>query len=111
MTGVTVASLLAAAAPLEGVNTVVFTSADGYEVALPLSYVAQRHSLIVFEVNGAPIGDSVGGANQLWLGSTSARYFARDIVSVGFEARDVVPAAPGAQGSVVPNVSIDASAA
>lgn len=82
------------------------------EVTLPLSYVTQRRSLIVFSVNGAPLADSVGGSNQLWLGSTSARYFARDIVSISFEARaeDDVPCAPGAVGEManesVPNVAV-----
>ena len=38
----------------------------------------------------------MGGVNQLRLGSTSARYFARDIVSITVESRDEVPAAPSA---------------
>ncbi len=33
--------------------------------------------------------------NQLWLGSSSARYFARNIVSITLEARQTPPPAPG----------------
>lgn len=65
-------SIVDAANPDAGVNTVVFTSADGYEVALPLRYLDQRYSLIGFDVNGQPLSDSMGGSNQLWLSGTSA---------------------------------------
>ena len=96
VTGVPVTELLRHADPLEGANTIVLASADGYEVALPLSYVLQHYCPIVFDVNGSPIAESMGGVNQLWLGSTSARYFSRDIVSITVEQRNEVPAAPGA---------------
>ncbi|ACV22697.1 Oxidoreductase molybdopterin binding domain [Slackia heliotrinireducens] len=94
ITGVKVTDLMEQAGAAEDVNTVVFTSADGYEVAMPLSYVTQRHSVIVTEVNGEPIGESVGSSNQLWLGSTSARYFAKDITNVAFEQRQTPPPNP-----------------
>ncbi len=97
VTGVSVATLLGHAVPSEAANTIVFTSADGYEVALPLWYVEQRYCPIVFDVNGSPLVESIGGTNQLWLGSTSARYFARDIVSIALEERAEadIPPAPG----------------
>lgn len=77
----------------------------------PLSYVLQHYCPIVFDVNGSPIAESMGGVNQLWLGSTSARYFARDIVSITVEQRDEVPAAPGAGDAAdasvnLPNVGV-----
>ena len=97
VTGVSVANLLKKAGVAPDANTIVFASADGYEVALPLNYVKTRMCPIVFDVNGSPIAESAGGTNQLWLGSTSARYFARDIVSITLEARDEVPAAPGSE--------------
>lgn len=111
VTGVSTSILLQKAGVEAGANTVVFTSADGYEVALPLRYVAQRYCPIVFDVNGSPIEQTVGGSNQLWLGSTSARYFARDIVSIRVETRDEVPAAPGTEEagdaiSNLPNVGV-----
>lgn len=95
VTGVSVASLIAKAHPDADANTVVFGSADGYEVALPLDYVFSRYAPIVFDVNGAPLAESMGGVNQLWLGSTSARYFARDIVSITLESRQTPPPKPG----------------
>ena len=97
VTGVAVNTLLGKAGVAEGANTVVFASADGYQVALPLRYVTQRYCPIVFDVNGSPIAESVGGTNQLWLGSTSARYFARDIVSITVETREEPPADPGSE--------------
>ena len=116
VSGVTLASLMQAAGVTKAANTVTFTCADGYEVSLPLAYVAQRHALIAFSANGDVLSDSVGGTNQLWVGSTSARHFARDIVSVTFEARDAadVPAAPGAtgasEGTNLPNAGISSMA-
>ena len=97
VTGVAVNILLDKAGVAEDANTVVFTSADGYEVALPLRYVTQRYCPIVFDVDGSPIAESVGGTNQLWLGSTSARYFARDIVSITVESRQTPPPDPGSE--------------
>lgn len=113
VTGVPVTTLIGHAVPAEGANTIVFASADGYEVALPLWYVEQHYCPIVFDVNGSPIVESMGGTNQLWLGSTSARYFARDIVSITLEARAEadVPAAPGSgdagdAAANLPNVGV-----
>lgn len=95
VTGVPVTTLIERAGVQDGANTVVLTSADGYQVALPLIYLKTHYCPVVFNVAGSPIAESMGGANQLWLGSTAASYFARDIVSVTVEARDEVPAAPG----------------
>ncbi len=111
VTGVTIAHILERAQPAEGANTIVFTSADGYEVALPLSYVAQRASMIAYAVNGAELGDSVGGTNQLWLGSTAANYFVRNVESIAIESRESAPAAPGSPEAGdtyanVPNISV-----
>ncbi len=94
VTGIPLQDLFEMVQPEAGANTVVFTSADGYEVALPLSYVVQRYSAIVFAVNDAPLVESVGGMNQLWLGSTPASYFARDIVAVEFQERQTPPPSP-----------------
>ena len=94
VTGYPVAALLQEVGIEEGANTIVFTSADGYEVALPLKYVTQRYCPIVYDVNGSPINEVVGGKNQLWLGATSANYFARDIVSITLEERQTPPPSP-----------------
>lgn len=94
VSGVMFRSIVDAANPDAGVNTAVFTSADGYGAALPLCYLDQRYSLIVFDVNGQPLSDSMGGSNQLWLSGTSANYFARDITAIRFEERQTPPPAP-----------------
>lgn len=111
--GVTIAYLLETAGASLNANTLVFVSDDGYEVALPLSYVAQRASMVVYALNGAELTDSVGGTNQLWLGSTSARYFVRNVVEVRVETRDdaEVPPVPGTPEAGdtyanVPNVAV-----
>ena len=94
VTGLPIRELMAMVEPDEGVSTMVLVSADGYEVALPYTYVVQRRSSIVFAVNGAPLAESVGGSNQLWLGSTPASYFARDIVEIRLEDRQTPPPSP-----------------
>lgn len=85
--GISALVMVQMAEPVVDANTVVFTSSDGYEVALPLSYLESHYCPIVFDVNGSPIADSMGGANQLWLGSTPASYFVRNVSSVRVEAR------------------------
>ncbi len=94
VTGIPVSVFLQNTGIEEGANTIVFTSADGYQVALPLTYVIQRYCPIVFDINGAPIAEVVGGSNQLWLGATSANYFARDIVTIELEERQTPPPSP-----------------
>ncbi len=111
VTGVPVTQLLARAGILEGANTVVFSSADGYEVALPLDYLAMHYCPLVFAVNGSPLAESVGGINQLWLGSTAASYFAHDIVSITVEERQTPPldpTSPEARASFenLPNIGV-----
>jgi hypothetical protein len=99
--GITLASIMDRAGVSDEANTVVFTSQDGYEVALPLTYLKYRHSILAYGINGAELQDSVGGSNQLWLGSTSALYFARDIEGIRFEVRVTPPPAPGTEDAGV----------
>ncbi len=112
--GISALIMVEMAEPDADANTVVFTSSDGYSVALPLSYLSKHYCPIVFDVNGSRIEDSMGGANQLWLGSTPASYFIRNIVSITVETRDEadVPASPTSEearaeyGTYLPNVGI-----
>lgn len=97
VSGFSVARLIALAEPTEAANTIVFGSADGYEVAIPLDYLAQRLCPLVFDINGYPLQSSIGGVNQLWLGSTPASYFARDVVSVTLEERQTPPPSPNSE--------------
>lgn len=113
VTGVTLADIMARAGVDADVNTVTFTSADGFSVSLPLSYLRQRYVLVVYNVNGESLANSMGGTNQLWLGSTAARYFARDIQRITFEKRaeaDVppIPGTPEAGDSYAntPNIAL-----
>lgn len=94
VTGISALKIIELAQPSADVNTVVFASSDGYEVALPLDYLKKRYCPLVFDVNGSPISDVMGGVNQLWLGSTAASYFARDIVSIALEDRETPPPSP-----------------
>lgn len=107
VSGFLLSALIDAAAPEDGVNTITFTSRDGYEVVLPYAYVMQRYSIIVTNVNGEEAADAIGCSNQLWLGSTSARSFARDIVGIAVTREADPPAAPGANAQAnLPNVGI-----
>lgn len=92
--GLPVTTLVAMAEPGADANTVVFVSSDGYEMALPLSYLESHYCPLVFNVNGSALVESVGGTNQLWLGSTPASYFVRDVVGIRVEVRDEAPASP-----------------
>ncbi len=113
VTGVTLSSILDAAGVKDGANSIAFISPDGFEVKLPLFYVQQRYSMIVSEINGEPLCDVGGCANQLWLGSTSARYFAQNVSSivVSTESEADIPPIPGTPEAGdrydnVPNVSL-----
>lgn len=112
--GATMASIIESARPLATANTAVFTSVDGYQVAVPLFYLAQHYSVLAFDLNGEPLANSMGGSNQLWLGSTAASYFAQDVVEITFETRETPPPTPGSAAdgvqANVPNVSIVGSA-
>lgn len=104
--GATIASIIEEAQPADTVNTVVFTCADGYKIELPLFYVAQHFSVLAFSLNGEPLDNSMGGTNQLWLGSTAANYFAQDVVGITFETRDEAPSVPDAGAQNTPNATI-----
>lgn len=95
--GIPVTVLLQMAGITEQANTIVFVSDDGYEIALPLSYVTSRYCPLVFKINGSPLADSIGGVNQLWLGSTAASYFARNVIEIRVETRSVLPVAPDSE--------------
>ncbi|MEG0503533.1 MAG: molybdopterin oxidoreductase, partial [Raoultibacter sp.] len=58
------------------------------------------------------IGDATGCANQLWLGSTSARHFAQDIAAIEITHEQTPPPAPGTSDQAnQPNVGITAGSA
>lgn len=100
VTGVPLATIIAKAAPDADANTVTLVSEDGYATSLPLSYVMARNAVIFYEINGEDLSASVGGTNQLWIGSTAAKYFTRNIVEIQITHEDAVPAAPGSEDAV-----------
>lgn len=100
--GIPVTFLIEQACPVDGANTVTFVCSDGTEKAFPLGYVIGRHAVISYEVNDEDLSASVGGNNQLWMTSTPASYFVRDIVEVRITAEAEVPATPG-EGFDYPN--------
>ena len=64
-------------------------------------------SAIVTGINGEAVSSAVGSGNQLWLGSVSARYFARDIVRIDITAESEVPEIPQSPADVnQPNVGV-----
>lgn len=109
--GFELSALIAAAQPAENANAITFVCADGYEVAMPLRYALQHYSVVATALNGESCADAVGCANQLFVGGSSARAFARNIVEVRITAEDEVPAVPGAASDAnLPNASVLAGA-
>ena len=92
--GIPVTYLIEQARPASGANTVTFVCSDGTEQAFPLGYVIGRHA-VCYEVNDEDLSASVGGNNQLWMTSTPASYFVRDVVEVLITAEEEAPATPG----------------
>lgn len=100
--GIPVTFLIEQACPQAGANTVTFLCSDGTEQAFPLGYLIGRHAVISYEVNGEDLSASVGGNNQLWMTSTPASYFVRDVVEMRITVEDETPAIPG-EGFDYPN--------
>ena len=86
--GIAVADLLSQAAPSDDVNAVIFSASDGAQLALPLDYVLDHASMLVYSANGAALDESFGGTNQLWIEGAAGQSFLRDIVKVEFVACD-----------------------
>lgn len=110
--GVSIRGLLVKSRPAPNVNAAVIRCADGMEQTFPLDYLIRNDALVAYAVNGESLSKSVGGANQLWMGSSAGRYFARDVVEVRFEALSVVPEAPSFEPNEFeyvnrPNIGID----
>ena len=110
--GFKLTALIREANPAPEANAITFTSRDGYQITLPLSYVTQRYSIIVSTINGEDTSSAIGCSNQLWLGSTSARAFIRDVVSIEITHETTSPPAPGAPNQTnLPNVGVTAGSA
>lgn len=88
MTGVKIADLISLAELDEGVNTVTVRGADGYGLALPLSYVLEKEAMIVYQVNG----QNLPSGTQFFIPETVAKYFTRDVVDIELSSSDELPA-------------------
>ena len=99
------------AQPAENANAITFVCADGYEATMPLRYTLQHYGVVATALNGESCAEAVGCANQLFVGGSSARAFARNIVEVRITAEDEVPVVPGAASDAnLPNASVLAGA-
>ena len=108
VTGPSIAALVDEASPAADANALTFVSADGSEVTVPLWYVYTRPALVAYQIDGEPLVDTIGATNQVWIGSTAANYFTRDVVEIRVAALDEEPAVPGdgVEYANVPNVSV-----
>lgn len=111
VTGPSIATLIDRAVPAANANALTFVSADGSRTTVPLWYVYTRPALVAYQIDGEPLVDTLGAANQVWIGSTSANYFTRDIVELRVEVLDEEPAVPGdgIEYANVPNASVFAA--
>lgn len=92
-------------------NTVTFKCADGKSMAFPLDYLLEGQALLVSQVNGEPIENSIGSGNQLWIKQSTGKYFLKDIVEVAFSKEKKPPkleaiASTDNQHTNRPNVAI-----
>lgn len=94
-------------------DTVIFTAADGKQMALPLDALISRGAIIATRVNGCDIRESFGARNQLMIPGLPAKYFIRDIVDISFVHKDNPPQLPefiddGRDYTNRPNISMSA---
>lgn len=97
VTGIPLAEIIYRAQPSDDVNTVTLVSEDGYRMSIPLDYVLARRALMVSTVNGADLGESMGGTNQVWMDAAAAKYFSRNVVAIELTCEEQPPAAPGTE--------------
>lgn len=102
ITGARVADLLKLAEVEEEANTISFISADGYKSSLPLKYVLEKDALLVYDVCGE--GNPTGV--QVWMPSTVARYFTRQVAEIELSCEENVPAVSTADADYRAKVSI-----
>lgn len=93
-------------------NTVTFTAADGAKQAFPLQFLIDKGAVVASQVNGAPVAETFGAVNQLWIPGLPAKLFIRNIVAIDFSYEDEVPSIPlfkddGRDYTNLPNVSVE----
>ena len=78
VTGVPVSDMLELAELEDDANAVAFKSADGYTSTLPLQYVLDKDALLVWQIGNE---DNPSGL-QVWMPTTVAKYFTRQVVEI-----------------------------
>lgn len=108
VTGASLRSIILKAVPTKDANTITFVSSDDYRTSMPLWYVFSHSTVLAYEIDGQPLSESMGATIQLWIDSTAANYFARDVVSIEVTAEDEAPEAPGVQDEYAnrPNITV-----
>ena len=102
VTGVPVSDLLELSELTDDANAVSFKSMDGYTATLPLNYVLENKAMLVWSVGGV---DNPAGL-QVWMPSTVAKYFTRQVAEVEVLHLSEVPAVEGAAAAQQVKVSI-----
>ena len=91
VTGIPVSLLVEMADIDVDVNTITVKSADGYGIAMPLSYVLEHEALLVYQINGQDI-PAEEGSLQLFMPATVAKYFTRQVTDIELTAEAEAPA-------------------
>ena len=104
--GVRVADLLAMADVEADANTITMKDAQGYGLAMPLSYVLEKDALLVYEIGDLPLETADGTQVQVWMPDTVAKYFTRQITEIELTAEAEVPAVEGVNPEYRAKVSV-----
>ena len=92
ITGAMVSDILQLADVQADANAIAFKSADGYKATLPLQYVLDKGAMLVWQ-----IGDEANPAGaQVWMPSTVAKYFTRNVAEIELLTADVNVEGPAA---------------
>ena len=104
--GVRVADLLAMAEVEADANTITMKDAQGYGLAMPLSYVLEKDALLVYEIGDLPLETADGTQVQVWMPDTVAKYFTRQITEIELTAEAEEPAVEGGNPEYRAKVSV-----
>ena len=91
VTGVPVSSILEMADLEDGTNTITFKSADGYGIPMPLQYVMDKEAMLVYKIDNTELSAENGGALQVWMPETVAKYFTRQVTEIELGKTDALP--------------------
>jgi len=90
ITGVPLSVVVEMAGAEADANTVTVKSADGYGIAMPLSYALDHEALLVYQINGEEI-PAEEGSLQLFMPATVAKYFTRQVAEIELTAEAETP--------------------